>query len=175
MDEVDRDLPQIQLLTKLMSRGIGIHHAGLLQILKELVEILFSDGYLKVVFATSTFAIGLNLPARSVVFTGLKKFDGTDFGTISTSEYLQMAGRAGRRGKDDCGFSVLCMDPGHQVPPNSDLVELLESKGIELESKLNVNYDMCLNSLKQDSGEFGTMLKNSFFANETATVKIQAR
>ena len=67
------------------------------------------------------------------------------------------------------------MDPGHQVPPNSDLVELLESKGIELESKLNVNYDMCLNSLKQDSDEFGTMLKNSFFANETATVKIQAR
>ena len=100
-------------MTKLMSRGIGIHHAGLLQILKELVEILFSDGYLKVVFATSTFAIGLNLPARSVVFTGLKKFDGSEFGTISTSEYLQMAGRAGRRGKDDCGFSVLCMDPGH--------------------------------------------------------------
>ena len=64
-------------------------------------------------FATSTFAIGLNLPARSVIFTGLKKFDGTDFGTISTSEYLQMAGRAGRRGKDDVGFSVLCMDPGH--------------------------------------------------------------
>ena len=59
-----------------------------------------------------------------------------------------MAGRAGRRGKDDVGFSVLCMDPGHQVPHNSDLIELLESKGIELESKLNVNYDMCLNSLK---------------------------
>ena len=86
-----------------------------------------------------------------------------------------MAGRAGRRGKDDCGFSILCMDPGHQVPPNSDLIELLESKGIELESKLNVNYEMCLNSLKQDSEEFGDLLKNSFFANETATVKIQAR
>ena len=88
LDEVDRDLPQIQLLTRLMMRGIGIHHAGLLQILKELVEILFSDGYLKVVFATSTFAIGLNLPARSVIFTQLKKFDGQEFGTIQTSEYL---------------------------------------------------------------------------------------
>ena len=61
------------------------------------------------------------------------------------------------------------------MPPNSDLIELLESKGIELESKLNVNYEMCLNSLKQDSEEFGTLLKHSFFANETATVKIQAR
>lgn len=83
-----------------------------------------------------------------------------------------MAGRAGRRGKDDCGFSILCMDPEHKVPPNSDLIELLESKGIELESKLNVNYDMCLNSLRNDSEEFGTLLKNSFFANETATTKI---
>lgn len=69
LDEKDRDLPQIKSLSALLVRGIGVHHAGLLQILKEIVEILFSDGYLKVVFATSTFAIGLNLPARSVLFT----------------------------------------------------------------------------------------------------------
>ena len=79
--------------------------------MKELVEILFSDGYLKVVFATSTFAIGLNLPARSVIFTQMRKFNGTETQTIEASEYLQMAGRAGRRGKDDKGFSVICMDP----------------------------------------------------------------
>ena len=88
LDEVDRDLPQIQTVTRLLVRGIGVHHAGLIQLLKELVEILFSDGYLKLVFATSTFAIGLNLPARSVVFTELQKFDGTDRSTITTSEYL---------------------------------------------------------------------------------------
>ena len=69
LDEKDRELPQIKMLSGLLVRGIGVHHAGLLQILKEIVEILFSDGYLKVVFATSTFAIGLNLPARSVLFT----------------------------------------------------------------------------------------------------------
>jgi superfamily II RNA helicase len=79
-----------------------------------------------------------------------------------------MAGRAGRRGKDTVGYSILCMDPGHQIPPNNELIELLESKGIQLESKLNVNYDMCLNSLKQDQDQFGEMLKNSFFANESA-------
>lgn len=79
--------------------------------MKELVEILFSDGYLKVVFATSTFAIGLNLPARSVILTQMRKFNGTETQTIEASEYLQMAGRAGRRGKDDKGFSVICMDP----------------------------------------------------------------
>jgi len=119
LDESDRELPQIKAMTNLLVRGIGVHHAGLLQLLKELVEILFSDGYLKVVFATSTFAIGLNLPARSVVFTQLKKFDGDGQKTLSTSEYLQMAGRAGRRGKDDRGFSVLCMDPEHgSIPSN---------------------------------------------------------
>ena len=130
-------------------RGIGVHHAGLIQLLKELVEILFSDGYLKLVFATSTFAIGLNLPARSVVFTELQKFDGTDRSTITTSEYLQMAGRAGRRGKDDVGYSLLCMDPGMgKMPRSEELTELLDSKGIALESKLKVDYSTCLNSLK---------------------------
>lgn len=151
LDEVDRDLPQIQTVTKLLVRGIGVHHAGLLQLLKELVEILFSDGYLKVVFATSTFAIGLNLPARSVVFTQLQKFDGSDMSTITTSEYLQMAGRAGRRGKDSVGYSLLCMDPGMgKVPHSDELTQLLDSKGIALESKLKVDYSTCLNSLKQD-------------------------
>ena len=86
-----------------------------------------------------------------------------------------MAGRAGRRGKDDVGFSLICMDPGFQIPQTDELIELLESKGIELESKLLVNYEMCLNSLKQDTDEFSTILKNSFFANETATVKIKAK
>lgn len=151
LDEVDRDLPQIQTVTKLLVRGIGVHHAGLLQLLKELVEILFSDGYLKVVFATSTFAIGLNLPARSVVFTELQKYDGQEMSTITTSEYLQMAGRAGRRGKDQIGYSLLCMDPGMgKVPRSEDLTQLLDSKGIALESKLKVDYSTCLNSLKQD-------------------------
>lgn len=75
-------------MTALLIRGIGVHNSGLLQLLKELVEILFSDGYLKVVVSTSTFAIGLNLPARSVVFTTLKKFNNNEKVVLSTSEYL---------------------------------------------------------------------------------------
>ena len=67
--EEDRDLPQIRSMTRLLERGIGVHHAGIMSILKEIVEILFSDGYLKIIFATTTFAIGLNMPARSVLFT----------------------------------------------------------------------------------------------------------
>ena len=130
LDEVDRDLPQIQKVTNLLVRGIGVHNAGLLQLMKELVEILFSDGYLKVVFATSTFAIGLNLPARCVIFTQMNKFNGSEMSTIEASEYLQMAGRAGRRGKDDRGFSIICTDPDlGKIPSNQEFLDLLDSKG----------------------------------------------
>ena len=69
ISEDDRNLPQILILCSLLEKGIGFHHAGMIPILKEMVEILFTDGYLKVVFATSTFAIGLNMPAKAVIFT----------------------------------------------------------------------------------------------------------
>ena len=71
-----------------MIRGIGVHHAGMLPIVKEIVEILFADGYLKVIFATTTFAIGLNMPARSVFFTRIKKWNGNENELLQTSEYL---------------------------------------------------------------------------------------
>jgi len=145
----DRDLPQIKTMSNLLIRGVGVHHAGLLSLLKELVEILFSDGYLKLVIATSTFAIGLNLPARSVIFTQMKKFDGEKTTTIPTAEYLQMAGRAGRRGKDDEGFSMLCLDPEHgQLPSHDEFQDNLSGQGAALESQFKVDYRTCLNTLK---------------------------
>ena len=142
--------------------------------MKELVEILFSDGYLKVVFATSTFAIGLNLPARCVIFTQMNKFNGSEMSTIEASEYLQMAGRAGRRGKDDRGFSIICTDPElGKIPSNQEFLDLLDSKGVLLSSQLKIDYRTCLNVLKQESGEIDNMLQKSFFANEDMTVKLQ--
>lgn len=92
----------------------------MIPILKEIVEILFTDGLLQVVFATSTFAIGLNMPAKSVIFTQSKKFNGTTSAILSATEYLQMAGRAGRRGKDDKGASILCVDYNFGKIPHSD-------------------------------------------------------
>ena len=86
--EEDRKLPQVELLCSLLGKGIGFHHAGMIPLLKEMVEILFTDGYLKIVFATSTFAIGLNMPARSVIFTQSCKFNGEKMATLESSEYL---------------------------------------------------------------------------------------
>ncbi|KAK5999111.1 Putative ATP-dependent RNA helicase [Cladobotryum mycophilum] len=107
----DRLLPQIIRLRELLGRGIAVHHGGLLPIVKELVEILFARTLVKVLFATETFAMGLNLPTRTVVFSGYRKHDGHSFRNLLPGEYTQMAGRAGRRGLDAVG-SVIIVPPG---------------------------------------------------------------
>ncbi|PPD75033.1 hypothetical protein GOBAR_DD28043 [Gossypium barbadense] len=94
----------------LLKRGIGVHHSGLLPILKEVIEILFQEGLIKCLFATETFSIGLNMPAKTVVFTNVRKFDGDKFRWISSGEYIQMSGRAGRRGIDARGICILMVD-----------------------------------------------------------------
>jgi ATP-dependent RNA helicase DOB1 len=110
LSEDDRTLPQVEALLPLLKRGIGIHHGGLLPILKEIVEILFSEGLIKCLFATETFAIGINMPAKTVVFTNTQKFDGKEMRYVSSGEYIQMSGRAGRRGKDDRGIVIQMVD-----------------------------------------------------------------
>ena len=110
LSEEDRALPALQMALPLLRRGIGFHHGGLLPILKEVVEILFQEGLIKVLFATETFSMGINMPARTVVFTAARKFDGIDFRWLSSGEYIQMSGRAGRRGLDDQGVVILMVE-----------------------------------------------------------------
>ena len=77
-------------LTELQKRGIGIHHSGILPILKEVVELLFQKGWVKLLFATETFAMGVNMPARTVVFDNIRKHDGVNFRTLLPAEYIQV-------------------------------------------------------------------------------------
>jgi antiviral helicase SKI2 len=91
----------------LLSRGIAVHHGGLLPIVKEIVEILFTKGLVKVLFATETFAMGVNAPAKAVVFSSLRKHDGRSFRDLLPGEYTQMSGRAGRRGLDETGMVII--------------------------------------------------------------------
>ena len=95
----------------MLIRGVAYHHAGMLPTLKELVERLFSTGLVKLIFATETFALGVNMPARSVIFQSLEKYDGVRRVYMKTREYQQMAGRAGRRGIDPVGFVYSRVDP----------------------------------------------------------------
>lgn len=110
LSDDDKQLPQILTLLPLLKRGVGIHHGGLLPILKEVIEILFQEGLIKCLFATETFSIGINMPAKTVVFTNTRKYDGKDFRWITSGEYIQMSGRAGRRGKDDSGIVIQMVD-----------------------------------------------------------------
>jgi superfamily II RNA helicase len=78
LSDEDKKLPQINTLLPLLKKGVGIHHSGLLPIIKETIEILFGEGLIKALFATETFSMGLNMPARTVLFTAARKFDGKE-------------------------------------------------------------------------------------------------
>lgn len=144
--ESDRKLRQVIALKEMLKRGFGVHHSGVLPLLKEITEILFCDGLVKVLFATETFAMGVNMPARSVVFDSIKKHDGRYRRFLLPSEYIQMAGRAGRRGKDPVGtVIVLCKK---EVPEACDLIKTALGEPTPLESRFQLKYSMILTLLR---------------------------
>ncbi|KAM4083476.1 hypothetical protein ACB094_08G060300 [Castanea mollissima] len=156
----DRNLPQIVRVQSLLHRGIGVHHAGLLPIVKEVVEMLFCRGVIKVLFSTETFAMGVNAPARTVVFDTLRKFDGKEFRQLLPGEYTQMAGRAGRRGLDKIGtVVVMCRD---EILEESDLKRVIVGSATRLESQFRLTYIMILHLLRVEELKVEDMLKRSF-------------
>ncbi|KAG5358369.1 putative ATP-dependent RNA helicase [Yarrowia sp. B02] len=163
LSQADRNLPQILQMREYLSRGIAVHHAGLLPIVKEVVEILFAKSLVRVLFATETFAMGLNLPTRTVVFAGTRKHDGTTFRTLLPGEYTQMAGRAGRRGLDKTG-TVIIMVPG-EVTPLDQLKEMMLGKPTRLKSQFRLTYNMILNLLRIEALKVEEMIKRSFSEN----------
>ncbi|KAG6450512.1 hypothetical protein O3G_MSEX006615 [Manduca sexta] len=160
LSEEDRKLPQVENVVPLLRRGIGIHHGGLLPILKETIEILFGLGLIKALFATETFAMGLNMPARTVVFTSCQKFDGKEFRFISSGEYIQMSGRAGRRGLDDKGIVILMID--EKVTPTV-VKGMVQGKADPINSAFHLTYNMVLNLLRVEEINPEYMLERSFF------------
>ncbi len=171
----EREL-QGELLT-MGRRGIGFHHAGVLPIHKELVERMFTSGLLKMLFTTETFALGINMPARTVVFHSLSKFDGIEMNWLRCREYLQMAGRAGRQGIDDEGlvYSVLDAKALEEAPVEriltggpeavmsrfqlsySSLLHLVPSLGLE---RVHEAWEKSFNRFQHRSGSPSAQEKN---------------
>ncbi|XP_078502024.1 superkiller complex protein 2 [Lissotriton helveticus] len=156
----DRQLPQVLHMVELLKRGIGVHHSGILPILKEVIEMLFTRGLVKVLFATETFAMGVNMPARTVVFDSIRKHDGTNFRDLAPGEYIQMAGRAGRRGLDTTGTVILLCKA--RVPEMSDLHKMMLGKPTHLQSQFRLTYTMILNLLRVEALRVEDMMKRSF-------------
>ncbi|MDD5692603.1 MAG: DEAD/DEAH box helicase [Candidatus Omnitrophica bacterium] len=132
-----------QLLYPLVQRGIAYHHAGMLPTLKEVIERLFTSRLLKVIFTTETFALGINMPSRSVCFDGLRKFYGTYVRNLKTRDFYQMAGRAGRRGIDEEGFVYTRVNP--QRVNFEEVRRIIFGKPEEVKSQLNTSYATILN------------------------------
>uniref|UniRef100_A0A0K0FTR4 Helicase ATP-binding domain-containing protein n=1 Tax=Strongyloides venezuelensis TaxID=75913 RepID=A0A0K0FTR4_STRVS len=162
LEEEDRNIPQVLMVKEAAIRGFGIHHSGILPILKEIIEMLFSNGYIKVLFATETFAMGVNMPTKTVVFDSLDKHDGKTKRALTCTEYIQMAGRAGRRGLDTVG-NVIIMPNGRELCDFQTMRNMLTGKANLLESKFRITYRMMLSLIR--SGEeisIEKMLSQSF-------------
>jgi antiviral helicase SKI2 len=132
----------------------------LLPILKETVEILFSESIVKVLFATETFAMGVNMPARAVVFNGFLKHDGREFRDLLPGEYIQMAGRAGRRGLDKVGTVLIAA--WTELPAEPDVKRLMTGRPTILASKFRLRYNMILNLVRVNNLTVQDMIKQSF-------------
>ncbi len=140
--------------------GIAVHHAGLIPAVKEATEHAFELGLIKVVFATETLALGVNLPARTVVLDRLVKFNGDTHELLTPLEYTQLSGRAGRRGLDDQGTSVLCWGPRMDV---QEVAELVLSRDFPLRSAFTPNYNMVANLVHRfDADSARDAMRRSF-------------
>ena len=144
-----------------LSRGIAAHHAGMLPTFKECVEDLFAAGLCKVVFATETLALGINMPARSVVIEKLSKWNGETHADITPGEYTQLTGRAGRRGIDVEGHGVVLWQPG--IDPKA-VAGLASTRTYPLRSSFRPSYNMAVNLVKQVGRDTARELLESSFA-----------
>lgn len=142
-------LPQYIQIKKLIEKGICFHHSGIIPILKEVIEIIFRNGFIKVLFATETFAVGVNMPTRTVVFTELTKPTNLSKRFLNTAEFKQMSGRAGRRGKDVHGNVILL--PYYEFPELSNLKSVMLQSMPSITSKFDIDYYYVLKTISINS------------------------
>ena len=158
-------LPEYVSLVKLLEKGIGIHHSGMMPVLREIVELMISKKYIKVLFATESFAIGLDCPIKTAVFSALRKFDGNGMRNLLPHEYTQMAGRAGRRGIDTVGHVVHCNNL-FDIPTLQEYKDILCGKPQKLVSKFKISYPMVLNLLKHGNTNYDEFVDRSMLKKE---------
>ncbi len=144
-----------------LEAGLASHHAGLVPPMKEAVEEAFAAGLVKVVFATETLALGINMPARSVVIEKLTKFTGERHEMLTPGEYTQLTGRAGRRGIDDVGYAVVCWSPWVTF---EQVAGLASRRTDALRSSFRPTYNMTVNLVRRYSSERAHHLLNLSFA-----------
>ena len=164
------ELPEYDQLVNLLEKGVGIHHSGMIPILREIVEIMISKKYIKLLFATESFAIGLDCPIKTAIFTSINKYDGRNERILMAHEYTQMAGRAGRRGIDKIGNVVHCNNL-FSLPSKTDYITLMNGKPQSLVSKFRISYSLILSLLKSEQTLLDDYMK--FVENSMMSSKIK--
>jgi ATP-dependent RNA helicase HelY len=155
-------------LASALRRGIATHHAGMIPAFKELVEELFIEGLIDVVFATETLAVGVNMPARSVVIEELDKFDGNSHVTLTPGEFTQLTGRAGRRGIDNEGFAIVVWQEGLEA---GWVGSLASARTFPLKSRFRPDYNMSINLVKR----MGLTQAKAILARSFAQYQVDAK
>lgn len=164
LSDEDQNLIAVTTMKELFLKGIGVHHSGLLPIVKEIGEILFQEGLIKILFATESFSIGLNMPAKTVIFTSLKKFDGHEERILTSGEYCQMSGRAGRRGLDKEGIIVSLCSEKISI---GEVTQMFHSACDPLISAFRLTYNMILNLMRVEESDPRNFLSKSFYHYQT--------
>lgn len=160
-------------LCDLLKRGIAYHHSGLLPLLKEIVEILFTKGYIKALFCTETFAVGINMPTKTAVFLDFHKYDTekADLRCLYTAEYLQMAGRAGRRGIDEKGVVIYL--PHRRVAYPEEVRAMMKGSTQAIESRMDFHYDFLLKTIQSGDLKWLDILKDSYWYKQRMATKAE--
>ena len=139
-------LPEYVNTIKLLRKGVGIHHAGLMPILREMTELLFARGFIKILFCTETMSVGINLPVKTTIFTDVNKFNGEINRMLYSHEYTQAAGRAGRLGLDTVGH-VIHLNNLFRNVESVGYKNMMNGKPQTLSSKFKISYNLLLNLL----------------------------
>jgi len=164
------NLPEFKKLVKCLEKGIAVHHAGMIQIFKEMVEHLFEKKYIKLLIATETFAVGVDMPAQSVIFTALQKFNGSKFRWLEPHECSQQSGRAGRRGQKEKIGRVWHMfnlfDIRNAVPDITTYRRLLEGTPQPFKSTFKIHFNLILRLMSMDSFNIENFMRKSLMSND---------
>ena len=158
-------LPEYVNMVKLLRKGVAIHHSGVTPVLREMVELLYAKGYIKVLFATETFAVGINMPTKSVVFTDVNKFDGKSSRMLLGHEYTQMSGRAGRRNIDKVGH-VIHLNNLFRDFSASNYRTMMKGRPQMLTSKFKISYNLLLSLVDIGNNNFVGFSKRSMVTSD---------
>ncbi len=167
LDEYDKyiKMEQFFVLKDLMMKGIAFHHSGLVPVFKELIEILFGKGLIKVLFVTETFAVGINMPVKTVCYSGITKYSEGGFRYLKPHEFGQMSGRAGRRGKDPVG-NVILIPNLYNLPTPNEMRNIMSGKNQEINSRFTPNFKFLLKLILTGNNLIMKFIKNSLLNTE---------